>query len=304
MALLANGDARVVLPAHGVIGRSSACTIRLATPRASSEHARIWYRDGAWTVRDLNSKNGTLVNGERLPPGGSRALSEGDRITFGDDSATWTLEEAAAPVAMARRLATGELIPGETRILALPSADEPRATIFEAEGRTWAIEIDGQLRAVEDGETITVGGEAFVLHLPVSPVSTVEAPAAGPSLEDVELVFRVSRDEEAVEVTMAGQALPPRAHHYTWLTLARARLRDRDAARLVEPQRGWLFVDDLCRMLSMDENKLNVEIYRIRKDAASLGLSSAAGMVERRRPTRQLRMGTERVVVLGMESTA
>jgi hypothetical protein len=304
MAVLTNGGARLVLPAHCIVGRSSTCALRLATAQASSEHARLSYRDGTWTVRDLSSKNGTLVNGERLAPGGARVLAAGDTLTFGDSTATWTLVDASPPAAMARRLATGELIVAEDHLLALPSPDDPRATLFEAESRRWAIELDGHLRAVDDGETIEVGGELFALHLPLSPLSTIEAQAPAAAVADIELRFRVSRNEEAVEVTMADRALPPRAHHYTWLTLARARLRDRELASLTEPQRGWLFVDDLCRMLAMDENKLNVEIYRIRKDAGSLGIVNAAGMIDRRRASRQLRIGTERVVVVGMEPPA
>jgi predicted component of type VI protein secretion system len=303
MALLANGGARIVLPAHCVLGRSSTCTIRLGSGQASSEHARISYRqsqESAWVLRDLSSKNGTFVNGQCLPHGGSHTLSEGDRLAFGDPAVVWILEDASAPTAMARRLVTGELLAAEDGLLALPSPAEPLATLFEAEGRRWAIELDGQLRAAEDGETIEAGGEAFVLHLPISPVSTVEAQAPVPA-EEAELQFRVSRDEEAVEVAARGRVLPPRAHHHTWLTLARARLRDRESAHLAEPQRGWLFVDDLCRTLSMDENKLNVEIYRIRKDAASLGLPGAAAMIERRRASRQLRIGTDKVVVLEMD---
>jgi len=296
MALLANGDARTVLPAHGIFGRSSTCTVRLASGQASSEHARISYRNGTWTLRDLGSKNGTFVNGECLPRGASRALCQGDALAFGDSEVVWILEDASAPTAVARRLPTGEMLVAEDGLLALPSPTHPAATLFEVEGRKWEIDLDGEIRPVEDGETIEAGGETFALHLPISPVSTIEARAPEPS-RPVDLVFRVSSDEEAVEVTAQGRVLTPRAHHYTWLTLARARLRDREAAALAEPQQGWLFVDDLCRMLSMDENKLNVEIYRIRKDAASLGLASAAVVIERRRASRQLRIGTDRILV-------
>jgi hypothetical protein len=48
---------------------------------ASGRHAEFIEFGGAWHVRDLNSSNGTWVNGERL--GGQRALRDGDTVTFG-----------------------------------------------------------------------------------------------------------------------------------------------------------------------------------------------------------------------------
>ncbi len=91
--------------------------------------------------------------------------------------------------------------------------------------------------------------------------------------------------------------LPPRAHHYTLLLLVRARVRDRDAVGLAAASRGWVFVDELCRQLAVDEAKLNVEVYRIRQDMAAAGLASPASLVERRRGSRQLRLSTERVSI-------
>ena len=149
-----------------------------------------------------------------------------------------------------------------------------------------------------------IAGQSFVLHLPVAVLQTADAPGAGATLEAVALSLRVSRDEEHVEVAVDGQAgsrvLPPRAHHYTLLTLARARLRDEREPTLAEPQRGWLFVDDLCRSLSMEEGRLNVEIYRIRQDFAALGLGDAASVVERRRGSRQVRLGMSRLAISSM----
>ncbi|WP_437760210.1 hypothetical protein [Sorangium sp. So ce1389] len=99
----------------------------------------------------------------------------------------------------------------------------------------------------------------------------------------------MSRDEDHVEVSVAlprgAHVLPPRAHHYTLLTLARARPRDQGAPSLAEPQRGWRFVDELCRSLAMEESRLNVEIYRIRQDFAALGLHDGDG--RGRAPPRQ-----------------
>ncbi len=64
-----------------VIGRSSACQLRIDEEGVSRNHARV-SRDGeAVRIDDLGSRNGTYVNGERIE--GTRALDEGDKIQIG-----------------------------------------------------------------------------------------------------------------------------------------------------------------------------------------------------------------------------
>jgi hypothetical protein len=306
MALLVkvDGSARVALAAHCLVGRSSACTLRLDDPHASSEHARLSFTGGLWRVRDLGSRNGTFRDGVRLEPGAAHALAAGDRLAFGNLGAAWILADASPPVAMARRLADDAMIAAADGMLALPTPDAPVACIVEDRAGAWIVEVGGEARPAHDGEVLTVGGEPFMIHLPIAELATIDAADARPSLDAVDLSLRVSRDEEHVEVTVAvgrdAHVLPPRAHHYTLLTLARARLRDRGAPALAEPQQGWVFVDELCRSLSMEESRLNVEIYRIRRDFANIGLSDPTSVVERRRGSRQIRLGTSRLAIAAM----
>jgi len=46
-------------------------------------HARIFVQGGQVLIEDLDSINGTLVNGQRVLPFQSRALADGDQITLG-----------------------------------------------------------------------------------------------------------------------------------------------------------------------------------------------------------------------------
>src|SRR5262249_24966603 len=100
------------------------------------------------------------------------------------------------------------------------------------------------------------------------------------------------------EVTIAHDGvvseLPTRTHHYLLLTLARAALAD-DAASSAE--RGWVDREVLCRMLATDPRKLNVDVFRVRKQFSDLGIHRAAGIIARRPGTGQLRLGTQRVEV-------
>jgi pSer/pThr/pTyr-binding forkhead associated (FHA) protein len=75
-----------------VIGRSEACSLRLDDPTVSRRHCLIDVGgETAWLL-DLDSLNGTLVNGEmvgNLPRGGRRlfrALHDGDELRIGNHS--------------------------------------------------------------------------------------------------------------------------------------------------------------------------------------------------------------------------
>ena len=62
------------------------CDIVLMAPAISRMHARLEYRQGAYYLKDLNSRNGTFLNGERLMPQEARSLNHGDRVAFADIS--------------------------------------------------------------------------------------------------------------------------------------------------------------------------------------------------------------------------
>lgn len=64
------------------VGRSSQNELITSDRLVSSSHARVFARDAALHVVDLDSRNGTEVNGERLVPFEPRTLQHGDVIEF------------------------------------------------------------------------------------------------------------------------------------------------------------------------------------------------------------------------------
>ena len=60
------------------IGRASTNQIVIKDDRCSRDHAEIFLTAGNWTIRDLDSRNGTVVGGE--PISGDFALSAGDVV--------------------------------------------------------------------------------------------------------------------------------------------------------------------------------------------------------------------------------
>lgn len=72
-----------------VVGRDEDAAIPINSLSISRRHARLTVRPDGATVEDLGSKNGTLVNGQRITR--PTSLSVGDEILFGDVAATFEL---------------------------------------------------------------------------------------------------------------------------------------------------------------------------------------------------------------------
>ena len=64
------------------VGRSKECDVRIEDRYASSLHARVFSREGRFYVEDMNSTNGTLLNGATLR--GEAELIDGDSVQIGD----------------------------------------------------------------------------------------------------------------------------------------------------------------------------------------------------------------------------
>ena len=117
-------------------------------------------------------------------------------------------------------------------------------------------------------------------------------------MRHVRLLFTVSRDEEFVTIQLESAGvtrdLGSRGHNYLLLTLARRRLSDA-ADGLPESLCGWIYQDDLAHDPSMVGPQLNIDVFRIRKQFAAIGVGDAASIIERRPRTRQIRIGTPHI---------
>lgn len=289
------------LAAQCLVGRSAACGLVLEDRFVSSEHAKILWMNGTWRVRDLGSRNGTFVNGQRAEPGCLEVLEVGARLGFGSTEEVFELVDASAPGAMAVDLETRQVVAADGEMLALPSDDDPEVTLYPSATGGWVAErASGEVRGVHDQSVLVVDGRSYRLDLPVLSEATPMVDVAL-ALENVHLRFHVSADEERVEVSvlLRGEVkahLESREHGYLLLTLARARLEDADAP---PRERGWRRVEQILRMLKIDQNTLNVSIHRARQHLASTGLEGAAGVIETRRGYR--RLGTDRVEIVRLE---
>lgn len=72
------------------IGRSSDADIRIEDRYASAVHARLYSRGASYYVEDMNSTNGTFLNGGLLD--GEAELSDLDEIRIGDTEFRFELQ--------------------------------------------------------------------------------------------------------------------------------------------------------------------------------------------------------------------
>jgi pSer/pThr/pTyr-binding forkhead associated (FHA) protein len=64
------------------VGRGATSDLVINNDTVSSHHARLAYNLNQWWLQDLNSTNGTYINGQRLLT--STVLTTGDLIGFGE----------------------------------------------------------------------------------------------------------------------------------------------------------------------------------------------------------------------------
>jgi hypothetical protein len=293
---IVSGRLRMLEP-ELLVGRASSCGLRIDQRYVSARHAVLRWTGDRWELKDLGSRNGTFVDGQRIKPGEEIPALRGTKIAFGKLDQQWEIVDDSAPSVMAVPLDGGDPVLLDGELLALPSVDDPRATIYRNAEGFWVLEqSDEGIAPVRNLQTFEVDGRAF-RFCSLDNIAKTSIADLSPEFEvaHVELSFSVSRDEEYVELraTCDGRTfdLGARTHHYLLLTLARRRLEDA-AQGLPETSCGWVYQEDLARDPSMAAPQLNLDVFRIRKQFAALGLPDAANIVERRPRTRQLRIGT------------
>lgn len=288
------------LGARNLVGRASAAVVRRTHPRISAEHASLFYLDGKWWLRDLASRNGTWVDGKRVASGQNTALVDGAVLSFGQDTERLRLIDAAGPRPSAVHRESSQRVTGSPGRLLLSSQGELVLLVRETEPG-WLAETAEGAREVRNGEVVAVGGDSWRLELPLVsiPGDSATGTAIAERIEPPELHFRVSRDEEHVELdlTVDGTTheLGARAHHYVLLLLARARIVDETRSDLGDGDKGWVFGGDLPDRLAITTENLNHQFWRLRRQLAQLGLDGRVELIERRLATRELRLAASRI---------
>jgi adenylate cyclase len=84
------GQQVVTLGTTNSLGRHPDSTIQILDKIVSKEHCRVLLQGDVWVLQDLESLNGTFLNGNRLS--GTQALKHGDEFSLGATRARFDLE--------------------------------------------------------------------------------------------------------------------------------------------------------------------------------------------------------------------
>lgn len=75
------------------LGRGQSTDLPVEDPAVSTRHLRLSYDGESLFVTDLESKNGTRINGEKIPVGQSRKLESGDAVRIGRTTLTFRFDK-------------------------------------------------------------------------------------------------------------------------------------------------------------------------------------------------------------------
>jgi hypothetical protein len=275
------------------IGRLPANDLVINDPMVSKHHALVYMDGDALHVRDLGSRNGTLLNGERLQ--GSATVEPGDQIRLGPEIVLVVrAEEVAesqlvAPAYLLEDLASGVCVPiGSDRfpIRAAEEGGEPATLLMFENGEVWVghgtedhpLEIDepfevaGRKLCLRQGDALAGATASPVTdRYPYTLVATLDG-ATGP-----EATLRDQPMDRVHRVMAANRAV-------LLYLLARKWSSDNERG-ITGGELGWVADAEVLTGIwgrgARDENKLHVLVYRLRSEVKGAGFDP--WFVEKRR---------------------
>lgn len=305
MAILSNRhlNQRIMLrPLHAFGRDPTASRTVIPCPEVSKIHALARWNVCRWEIQD-QSRNGSMMNGMRLPHGQWLPLANSAELVLGAClAAQWQVMDLEPPTNCLLPQDGGAVIALHPDGTLVPDRTSPQLHIH-CHASDWIAEgADGDVVLI-DGELLLCDQRSWEVVLCPDQTRTIHAPHAGvPGIGiEVALRFDLSQDEEHAQLTIALETgeidLGERTHHYLLATLARLRLQDAQR-NLPTHSQGWIATTKLARMLGVDASHLNIQIFRARQQfahAAPPELSSIA-LIERRRG--ELRLGNHGFTVL------
>jgi pSer/pThr/pTyr-binding forkhead associated (FHA) protein len=158
---------------ESTLGRAVGCTIRIPSAEVSRLHCRLCVKDGIVLVEDLESVNGTFLNGQRIRD--REIVRPGDRLSLG--SLTFVVEYRLSEEAQ-RRLSGEidyEVLAADDDTQPAEDAPEPTAPLLELEAveeappqsTTSLIPVVEPVQEVEEvNSEVPVLSEDEEIHLP------------------------------------------------------------------------------------------------------------------------------------------
>ena len=234
------GQVRILRKEFATAGRHPSADLPFDLTRdldVSGRHAAVFRQAGRWILRDLDSTNGTWVNGARLR--GDHVLSAGDLIRFGDKGPELRFQPYHESVPGIPATAVSPTPDAITRPLPGPPAQRPRPGTTERIRAEVARQTAGWRRAavagllggglvlaVLAGILIQKGGAAAaererLLRRTDSLLTALAAGGGGAAALEAELA-RARREIEGLRARIADRSAGARALDTLGAALARA----------------------------------------------------------------------------------
>jgi pSer/pThr/pTyr-binding forkhead associated (FHA) protein len=140
------------------IGRAPSNDIVLTDGRVSARHAQIERQGNRASIRDLQSTNGTYVNGQRIAD--AHPLAPGDTIRLGRTA--WVVEAAQAPARPAAAIAHLTVTRGRAEPATLDLDAESDVTIGRGDDNDVVIRDDPRISRHHAQLTGTAAGHEIV----------------------------------------------------------------------------------------------------------------------------------------------
>ncbi len=305
MAIFINertGISEILQPQH-IFGRHPTASTRLSNPEASRTHAVVIWDGECWVFQDTSS-NGSFINGQYRSKDNKVDLEQGDRVQFGSlHSDEWYVKDVSAPQSLLLPITPGLPTIHLKKITVLPSEDNPQVSIFQSFNGAWVCESSTGEYELQMGDRVGSDDRQWkFIDAKACMKTNIILADSGNKITSLSFQFNVSQNEEHVSLSFTlGESvieLGIRNHHYLLLILARQYVADKEAG-LSQNECGWLDKDRLYKMLGQNENHINIQIYRFRKQFIKSYMASEKmpQVIERR--TGEIRFCIENVEIQG-----
>jgi hypothetical protein len=195
-----------------VIGRRRDCDLCIPSAEVSRRHCVLHCQDGYVTVEDLDSVNGTLLNGARI--GSKEVVYPGDRLAIGPMNFTVQYQLSQSAKAM---LQAGSPPENAFDFGAAPGSDEEPPTVKVQPGRDVEVVSPGRsgqdfeiVQEIEEAELVDQVEEAELIDVTENPeqglVKIVDEPEVVEIIDDPDAV-EIVEDPHSVEIVSEAEVV-------------------------------------------------------------------------------------------------
>jgi pSer/pThr/pTyr-binding forkhead associated (FHA) protein/tetratricopeptide (TPR) repeat protein len=165
-----------------IVGRDAAAELSIDNDSVSRRHAELRMEAGAvWVVRDLDSSNGTFVNGTKVKHGLDVRLKAGDKVRFGETHWVFALGTAAAP-------------------LPTPAGPSPRAKRLLAAGAALVVSVTVLALVLGPDDDVAAGEDLPLERIVAEHIAAGQAAMEEDKFEEAKAAFERALHEDPVNV--------------------------------------------------------------------------------------------------------